>query len=167
MVDAFLQFAMLVFHALTDPQRSKTCIAFAAVMMPGMFTVLPKVSCMTATHRRPLATFLMLAAFAIAPAHAEDDCAARIDAGLASIKRAEDVQRTREAANDLQLNRELCQGRLDVLDARFALSDDFEACRRKGVAFSDAVVRTLTQASNELADSKASWIRTCARQMQD
>jgi len=125
---------------------------------------------MAATPRRPRATLLIiaaLAAFSAAPAHAADDCAARIDDGLVSIKRAQDVQRTREAANDLQLNRELCQGRLDVLDARFALSDDFEACRRKGVTFSDSVVRTLTQASDELTDLKTAWIRTCGKQMQD
>lgn len=126
---------------------------------------------MAATHRRPLAALLILAACSAVSPHAhaaaDDDCITRIDAGLASIKRAQDMQRTREAANDLQLNRELCQGRLDLLDARFALSDDFEACRRQGVTFTDAVVRTLTQASDELTDLKAAWIRTCGRQMQD
>jgi len=63
---------------------------------------------MAATPRRPRATLLIiaaLAAFSAAPAHAADDCAARIDDGLVSIKRAQDVQRTREAANDLQLPR--------------------------------------------------------------
>lgn len=122
---------------------------------------------MAAFSRRPVAALLILSACVIAPAHAADDCAARIDAGLASIKRADNAQRTREAANDLQLNRELCQGRLDVLDARFALSDDFEACRRDGAALPQSVVNTLTQASNALPDLKAAWIRTCARQMQD
>ncbi len=122
---------------------------------------------MAAFLRRPLAAIFILTACAIAPAYAADDCAARIDAGLANIKRADNVQRTREAANDLQLNRELCQGRLDVLDARFALSDEFEACRRDGAALPESVVRTLTQASNELPDLKAAWVRTCARQMQD
>jgi hypothetical protein len=92
---------------------------------------------------------------------------ARIDAGLTSIKRAQDIQRTREASNDLQLNRDLCQGRLDLLDARFALSDDFEACRRQGAAFSDQVVKTLTRASDDLTDLKAAWIRTCGPQMKD
>ncbi|KNE29185.1 hypothetical protein [Achromobacter spanius] len=122
---------------------------------------------MAAKHRRPLAVFLILAACTAAPARAAGDCVARIDAAEASLKRKQDVQRTHEAANNLELNRALCQGRLDLLDARYALSDDFEACRRKGTAFPDAVVRRLTQASDELADMKAAWIRTCARQMQD
>ncbi|WAI86146.1 MULTISPECIES: hypothetical protein [Achromobacter] len=122
---------------------------------------------MAAKHRRPLAICLILAACAAAPARADSDCVARIDAAEASLKRKQDVQRTHEAANNLELNRDLCQGRLDLLDARYALSDDFEACRRQGAAFSDAVVRRLTQASEELADMKTAWIRTCARQMQD
>jgi len=120
-----------------------------------------------ALHRRPLAALLIITAFAGASAQAADDCVARIDAGLASVKRAQDVQRTREASNDLQLNRDLCQGRLDLLDARFAVSDDFEACRRQGVAFSDQVVKTLTRASDDLTDLKAAWIRTCGPQMKD
>jgi hypothetical protein len=122
---------------------------------------------MAALHRRPLAALLIIAAFAGASAQAADDCVARIDAGLTSIKRAQDIQRTREASNDLQLNRDLCQGRLDLLDARFALSDDFEACRRQGAAFSDPVVKTLTRASDDLTDLKAAWIRTCGPQMKD
>ncbi|WMD21217.1 hypothetical protein RAS12_02280 [Achromobacter seleniivolatilans] len=122
---------------------------------------------MAAIHRRPLAALLIIAAFAGGSAHADDDCVAQVNAGLASVKQAQDLQRTREAANDLLLNRELCQGRLDLLDARFALSDDFEACRRKGATFSDQVVRTLSQASDELTDLKASWIRTCGRHMKD
>ncbi|MEN4921826.1 hypothetical protein ABE485_24390 [Achromobacter spanius] len=122
---------------------------------------------MAATHRRPLAALLIIAACASASARADDDCVARVDAELARIKQAQDVQRTREAANELQLNKALCQGRLDLLDARFALSDDFEACRRKGVAFSDQVVRTLSGASDDLTDMKASWIRTCGLQMKD
>lgn len=89
---------------------------------------------MAATLLRPLAAFLIIAACASAPAHAED-CVAQVDASLDRIKRAQDVQRTREAANELQLNRELCQGRLDLLDARFALSDDFEACRARACSF--------------------------------
>ncbi|KRC85684.1 hypothetical protein D3C87_936180 [compost metagenome] len=121
---------------------------------------------MAATPHRPFAALLIIAACASAPAHAED-CVAQVDASLARIKRAQDVQRTREAANELQLNRELCQGRLDLLDARFALSDDFEACRRKGVQFSDQVVRTLTDASEDLTGMKASWIRTCGLHMKD
>jgi len=126
-----------------------------------------KVHRMAALHRRPLAAFLIIAACAGASVHAADDCVARIDAGLASVDRAQDVQRTREASNDLQLNRDLCQGRLDLLDARFALSDDFEACRRQGAAFSDQVIKTLTRASDNLADMKAAWIRTCGPQMKD
>lgn len=122
---------------------------------------------MPATQRLSLAALLALSLCAIAPAYANDDCVARVDAGLASIQRAQNVQRTREAANDLQLNRELCQGRLDLLDARFALSDDFESCRRKGATFSDSVVRKLTQASEELTDMKAAWVRTCGRHMKD
>ncbi len=122
---------------------------------------------MAAIPRPPLAAILLAAACASAPAFANDDCIARVDAELARIKQAQDVQRTREAANDLQLNRELCQGRLDLLDARFALSDDFEACRRKGVKFSDAVTRALAGASDDLTDMKASWIRTCGLQMKD
>jgi len=126
-----------------------------------------KVHRMAALHRRPLAAFLIIAACAGASVHAADDCVTRIDAGLASVDRAQDVQRTREASNDLQLNRDLCQGRLDLLDARFALSDDFEACRRQGAAFSDQVIKTLTRASDDLADMKAAWIRTCGPQMKD
>lgn len=122
---------------------------------------------MAAKHRRPLAALLIIAACASAPALADDDCVAQVDTELARIKQAQDVQRTREAANDLQLNRELCQGRLDLLDARFALSDDFEACRRKGVKFSDQVVRTLTDASEDLSGMKAAWIRTCGLHMKD
>lgn len=122
---------------------------------------------MAAKHRRPLAIFLIMTACAAGLAHADEDCVARIDGQSAAIKRAQDVQRTREASNDLQLNRELCQGRLDLLDARFALSDDFEACRRKGTAFPEKVVRELTRASEELADSKAAWVRTCGRYMKD
>ncbi|MNL01054.1 hypothetical protein D3C87_1215070 [compost metagenome] len=122
---------------------------------------------MAASHRRPLAALLIIAACASAPARAGDDCVAQVDAELARIKQAQDVQRTREASNDLQLNRELCQGRLDLLDARFALSDDFEACRRQGVKFSDQVVRTLTDASDDLSSMKAAWIRTCGLHMKD
>lgn len=122
---------------------------------------------MPATQRLSLAALLALSTFAIAPARANDDCVARIDAGMAGIHRAQDVQHTREAANDLQLNRELCQGRLDLLDARYTLSDDFEACRRKGAAFSDEVARQLTRASDDLADQKAAWVRTCGRHMKD
>ncbi|MNW19933.1 hypothetical protein D3C71_2201210 [compost metagenome] len=54
-----------------------------------------------------------------------------------------------------------------MLDARFALSDDFEACRRQGVKFSDQVVRTLTDASDDLSSMKAAWIRTCGLHMKD
>lgn len=122
---------------------------------------------MPATQRLSLAALLALSLCAVAPVRADDDCATRIDAGLAGIHRAQDVQRTREAANDRQLNRELCQGRLDLLDARFALSDDFEACRRKGATFPDSVARKLTQASEELTDLKAAWVRTCGRHMKD
>lgn len=122
---------------------------------------------MAATHRRPLAALLITAACASAPAYADADCIAKVDAELARIKQAQDVQRTREAANELQLNRELCQGRLDLLDARYALSDDFEACRRKGVQFPERVARTLADASDELSGMKASWIRTCGLHMKD
>ena len=65
------------------------------------------------------------------------------------------------------MNRELCQGRLDLLDARYALVDDFEACRRKGVEFPAKMARALSDASEELADKKAAWIRTCGLQMKD
>lgn len=122
---------------------------------------------MAAKHHRPLAIFVIITACAAAPARADSDCVARIDAAEAGLKRKQDAQRTHEAANNLELNRDLCQGRLDLLDARYALSDDFEACRRQGAAFPDTVVHRLTQASEELADMKAAWIRTCARQMQD
>ncbi|MFD4840515.1 hypothetical protein ACFWP0_23670 [Achromobacter sp. NPDC058515] len=122
---------------------------------------------MAAPHRRPLAALAIIAACASAPVHAGDDCVALVNAELVRIKQAQDVQRTREAANDLQLNRELCQGRLDLLDARFALSDDFEACRRKGVTFPEQVVRTLSDASDDLSGMKAAWIRTCGLQMKD
>ena len=122
---------------------------------------------MAVLPRPSLAVLLIIAACASAPAFADDGCVARIDAELARIKQAQDVQRTREAANNLELNRELCQGRLDLLDARFALSDDFEACRRDGVQFSDQVTRTLTGASDELSGMKASWIRTCGLHMKD
>ncbi|TRM50261.1 hypothetical protein YH64_024965 [Achromobacter sp. LC458] len=122
---------------------------------------------MAANPRRPLAVFLILTACAAGSAHADDACVSRVDEQLRSIKRAQDVQRTREAANNLQLNRELCQGRLDLLDARYALVDDFEACRRNGTTFSESVVRDLTRASDELADAKAAWVRTCGRQMKD
>ncbi|CAO3947690.1 hypothetical protein QEP15_16000 [Achromobacter mucicolens] len=122
---------------------------------------------MAVPHRPFLATVLLITACASAPALADDGCIARVDAELARIKQAQDVQRTREAANNLELNRELCQGRLDLLDARFALSDDFEACRRDGVQFSDQVTRTLTGASDDLTDMKASWIRTCGLHMKN
>ncbi|SIT29126.1 hypothetical protein [Achromobacter sp. MFA1 R4] len=122
---------------------------------------------MAAIHRPSFAALLIVAACASAPAIAADDCIARVDAELARIDQAQDIQRTREAANNLELNRELCQGRLDLLDARFALSDDFEACRRKGVQFSGQVTRTLTGASDDLTDMKASWIRVCGLQMKD
>lgn len=122
---------------------------------------------MAVLHRPFLAAFLVIATCASVPALADDDCVARVDAELARIKQVQDVQRTREAANNLELNRELCQGRLDLLDARFAVSDDFEACRRKGVHFSDQVTRTLTGASDDLTDMKASWIRTCGLHMKD
>ena len=122
---------------------------------------------MAVPHRPFLATVLLIIACASAPALADDGCVARVDAELAHIKQAQDVQRTREAANNLELNRELCQGRLDLLDARFALSDDFEACRRASVQFSDQVTRTLTGASDDLTDMKASWIRTCGLHMKN
>ncbi|WP_313623217.1 hypothetical protein [Achromobacter sp.] len=122
---------------------------------------------MAALHRPSLAALLLIAACASAPAVADDDCIARVGAELARIDKAQDAQRTRESANDLQLNRELCQGRLDLLDARFALSDDFEACRRKGVQFSDQVTRKLAGASDDLTGMKASWIRACGLQMKD
>ncbi|KRA02372.1 hypothetical protein [Achromobacter sp. Root565] len=122
---------------------------------------------MAVLHRPSLAALLIIAACASAPAIADDGCVARVDAELVRIKQAQDAQRTREAANNLELNRELCQGRLDLLDARFALSDDFEACRRNGVQFSDQVTRTLTGASDDLTGMKASWIRTCGLQMKD
>lgn len=122
---------------------------------------------MAVLHRPSLAVLLIIAACASAPALADDGCVARVDAELARIKQAQDVQRTREASNNLELNRELCQGRLDLLDARFALSDDFEACRRDGVQFSDQVTRTLTGASDDLSGMKASWIRTCGLHMKD
>lgn len=122
---------------------------------------------MAAIHRPSFAALLIVAACASAPAIAADDCIARVDAELARIDHAQDIQRTREAANNLELNRELCQGRLDLLDARFALSDDFEACRRKGVQFPDQVTRTLTGASDDLTDMKVSWIRVCGLQMKD
>ncbi|MGB3433218.1 hypothetical protein [Achromobacter sp.] len=121
---------------------------------------------MAALNRRTLAVLLLCTASASAPAVAED-CIAQIDAEQARIDRAQDVQRTREASNDLQLNRELCQGRLDLLDARYALVDDFEACRRKGVEFPAKMARALSDASDELADKKAAWIRTCGLQMKD
>jgi hypothetical protein len=121
-----------------------------------------------AVFRRPsLAVFLISAVCASAPALADDACIAHVDAELARINQAQDAQRTREAANNLELNRELCQGRLDLLDARFALSDEFEACRRKGVTFSEPVTRALTGASDDLTDMKASWIRVCGLQMKD
>lgn len=122
---------------------------------------------MAVLHRPSLGIALLITACASAPALADDGCIARVDAELARIKQAQDVQRTREAANNLELNRELCQGRLDLLDARFALSDDFEACRRDGVQFSDQVTRTLTGASDDLTDMKASWIRTCGLHMKN
>lgn len=122
---------------------------------------------MAAPLRPLIAALLSIAACASAPAFADDDCIAQVDAELARIDKAQDVQRTRESANNLQLNRELCQGRLDLLDARFALSDDFEACRRKGVQFSDQVTRKLTGASDELTGMKASWIRVCSLHMKD
>lgn len=121
---------------------------------------------MAAIHRRPLAILLLFTACASAPAIA-DDCVAQIDAEQTRINRAQDVQRTREASNDLQLNRELCQGRLDLLDARFSLADDFEACRRKGVEFPARMARALSDASDKLTDEKAAWIRTCGRHMKD
>ncbi|MGS1108603.1 hypothetical protein ACVCNH_20265 [Achromobacter anxifer] len=121
---------------------------------------------MAALDRRTLATLLLCAAGASAPA-AADDCVAQIQAEQARIDRAQDVQRTREASNDLQLNRELCQGRLDLLDARYAMVDDFEACRRKGVEFPAKMTRALSDASEELADKKAAWIRTCGLHMKD
>lgn len=122
---------------------------------------------MAAIFRSTLAAFLIIAAGASTPAVADDDCIARVNAESARIKHAQDAQSTREAANNLELNRELCQGRLDLLDARFALSDEFEACRRKGVTFSDEVTRTLTGASDDLTGMKASWIRVCGLQMKD
>ena len=119
---------------------------------------------MAALDRRSLAVLLLCAASA--PAVAQD-CVAQVQAEQARIDRAQDVQRTREASNDLQLNRELCQGRLDLLDARYALVDDFEACRRKGVEFPAKMARALSDASEELADKKAAWIRTCGLHMKD
>ncbi|WP_334161677.1 hypothetical protein [Achromobacter insolitus] len=119
---------------------------------------------MAALDRHSLAVLLLCAASA--PAVAQD-CVAQVQAKQARIDRAQDVQRTREASNDLQLNRELCQGRLDLLDARYALVDDFEACRRKGVEFPAKMARALSDASEELADKKAAWIRTCGPQMKD
>jgi hypothetical protein len=119
---------------------------------------------MAALDRRSLAVLLLCAASA--PAVAQD-CVAQVQAEQARIDRAQDVQRTREASNDLQLNRELCQGRLDLLDARYALVDDVEACRRTGVEFPAKMARALRAASAELADKKAAWIRTCGLQMKD
>ncbi|MGE8687980.1 MAG: hypothetical protein ACN6PJ_12650 [Achromobacter sp.] len=120
---------------------------------------------MPALARRLFAVLLFSAS---AAAHAAgSECVAEVEAARANIARAQDVQRTRELANDLQLNHALCQGRLDLLDARFALADEFEACRRDGVAFPEKVVRAMTDASDELTDLKAAWIRTCGPQMKD
>ncbi|MGY6270322.1 hypothetical protein ACXIUT_11565 [Achromobacter denitrificans] len=116
---------------------------------------------------RPLLV-LLLACAPGAGAHAAGaDCVAEVERGRDDIARAQDVQRTRELQNDLQLDRKLCQGRLDLLDARFALADEFEACRRDGVAFPEKLTRALTGASDELADLKAAWIRTCGPHMKD
>lgn len=117
---------------------------------------------------RLLAALLISAAGASASAQAADgDCVAEVQTKRENIDRAQDAQRTREMANDLQLNRDLCQGRLDLLDARFSLVDDFEACRRKGVEFPARMARTLSDASDRLTDEKAAWIRTCGPQMKD
>ncbi len=124
-----------------------------------------KVLRMPAFSRRLLAVLLVSAA-ASAPA-AAGDCVADIETGRENLARAQDAQRTRELANDLQLDRALCQGRLDLLDARFALADEFEACRRDGVAFPEKVARAMTGASDELTDLKAAWIRTCGPHMKD
>lgn len=121
---------------------------------------------MAALIRPILAVLLLSAACASAPAFA-DDCVAQVQAEQTRIDRAQDVQRTREATNDLQLNRALCQGRLDLLDARFSLADDFEACRRKGVEFPEKMARALGNASDKLTDEKAAWIRTCGPHMKD
>lgn len=120
---------------------------------------------MPAFSRRLLAVLLVSAA-ASAPA-AAGDCVADIETARENLARAQDAQRTRELANDLQLDRALCQGRLDLLDARFALADEFEACRRDGVAFPEKVARAMTGASDELTDLKAAWIRTCGPHMKD
>jgi hypothetical protein len=125
-----------------------------------------KVSRMPAFARRLFAVLLFSAASAAAHA-ASSECVADVEAARADIARAQDVQRTREMANDLQLYHALCQGRLDLLDARFALADEFEACRRDGVAFPEKTVRAMTDASDELTDLKAAWIRTCGPQMKD
>ncbi|MCW0207775.1 MAG: hypothetical protein OJK14_11810 [Achromobacter sp.] len=120
---------------------------------------------MPALPRRLLAVLSLSAA---ASAHAAgSDCVAEVESERASIARAQDVQRTRELTNDLQLDRALCQGRLDLLDARFALADRFEACRRDGVAFPEKAARAMTEASDELTDLKAAWIRACGPHMKD
>lgn len=122
---------------------------------------------MPALPRRLLAVLLISASAGAAAAETAGGCVAEVEAGRASIARAQDVQRTRELSNDLQLDRALCQGRLDLLDARFALADRFEACRRDGVAFPDKAARAMTEASDELTDLKAAWIRTCGPHMKD
>ncbi len=118
---------------------------------------------MAALPRR-LFAFLLICA-ASAGAHAAGDCVAEVEAESARIARAQDVQRTHEAANELQLDHKLCQGRLDLLDARFALADQFEACRRDGVAFPQKLARDMGEAADELPDLKAKWIRTCGPYM--